>query len=174
MINKGLVSTRALPKINPLRGFGPEQNGLVDTETAPVSAGVTIKSGQVISLDASGEWILGCPTGKVPYFAQQDSADGDVTSSGLLTGLSCSGDYVIETGYIEDLSTNKTANENTYALDVEVTADAANPGSIKVAGTGDAVLGKVARQAGYIDAFEDATDKKVVVIRTLYTGLLAL
>jgi hypothetical protein len=70
--------------------------------SAPVGAGVTILSGQVIYLDANGNWQLATATlanGRTPYMAYHDSADFDVLSSGLLLGLSCAGQYVFNTGY---------------------------------------------------------------------------
>jgi hypothetical protein len=64
--------------------------------SAPVTSGVTILSGQLISLTA-GAWVLGCLAGCEPFIAFADSTDTDVQSSGLLLGLSCAGQYKIET-----------------------------------------------------------------------------
>jgi len=97
-------SRRALSRVNVLRGYyGNEPYAL--TTTAPVNASnVDIKSGMVISLNSTGEWVKGCLTGVVPHIAYHDAfdpstglGDTDVASSGLLLGLSCAGDYEIET-----------------------------------------------------------------------------
>jgi hypothetical protein len=73
---------------------------------APVTAAVTILSGQMIYLTAANTWSLATDTlisngaaPAEPYIALQDSVDTDVLSSGLLLGLSCAGQYVFETGY---------------------------------------------------------------------------
>ena len=73
---------------------------------APVTAAVTILSGQMIYLTAANTWSLATDTlisngaaPAEPYIALQDSTDTDVLASGLLLGLSCAGQYVFETGY---------------------------------------------------------------------------
>jgi HNH endonuclease len=74
------------------------------TFSAPVTAGVTIQSGQVISL-TSGQWVLGCAAGKEPFIAFADSIDTDVASSGQLLGLSCAGQFEIETAFFDNTAT---------------------------------------------------------------------
>ena len=127
--------SRTKPRVNVLRGFhGNESLGL--TFSAAVTAGVTIKSGQVISLVA-GKWVLGAGWDKTPYIAYSDSTDTDVISSGKLLGLSCSGDYEIETAYIAT---------GTYNQDTPVKAAVgADVGSLTVAVHGDAIIGYCTR-----------------------------
>lgn len=89
---------RTKRRVYVLRGFdGCEPSTF--TRQAAVKDGVTVGSGQVISLDSNGEWILGAPAGKTPYIALSDSVDTDVNSSGLLPALSCAGKFEIETAY---------------------------------------------------------------------------
>lgn len=89
---------RTKRRVYVLRGFdGCEPSTY--THQAAVKEDVPIGSGQVISLDGNGEWILGAPAGKTPYIALSDSVDTDVNSSGLLPALSCAGKFEIETAY---------------------------------------------------------------------------
>lgn len=89
---------RSVPRVNVRRGYhGNETSGL--TRTAKPKAAEAIQSGQLISLDSNGEWVKGVAAGKEPFIAFHDQSDTDVQSSGLLLGLSCAGDYVIETGW---------------------------------------------------------------------------
>lgn len=89
---------RAKPRVRVRRGYtGNEPMQL--SRSAAIATSVVIFSGQVISLNSSSQWILGCPAGKVPYIAFADSVDTDVVSSGKLLGLSCAGKYEIETAY---------------------------------------------------------------------------
>jgi hypothetical protein len=92
---------RPTRRVYVLRGFnGCEPETF--TRTAPVASGVTVKSGNVISLD-DGEWVLGAAAGKVPYIALSDDNDTDVSASGLLPALSCAGQFEIETvSYVAD------------------------------------------------------------------------
>jgi hypothetical protein len=62
----------------------------------------------VISLDTNNEWVKGAPAGKMPYIAYHDQTDTDVKSSGLLLGLSCAGNFEIETGYFKSDDTFAT------------------------------------------------------------------
>ena len=94
---------RTAPRINILSGWwGNEPFGR--KRSAPVTANVAIQSGQVISL-TSGAWVLGCAAGKEPYIAFHDSTDTDVVSSGLLLGLSCAGQYEIQTAWFDNTQT---------------------------------------------------------------------
>ena len=89
---------RDVPKIRLVKGYtGNEPQSL--HRSAKPKDDENIRSGQLISLDDNGEWVKGCPKGKEPHFAFQDQTDTDVQSIGLLLGFSCSGDYVIETGW---------------------------------------------------------------------------
>jgi hypothetical protein len=91
---------RAFPRIIVLRNnWGNETSGI--STTAVPKTDEAIKSGMVISQDTNGEWVKGAAAGKCPYFAVQDQSDTDVLSCGKLTGLSCAGDYEIQTGYFD-------------------------------------------------------------------------
>jgi hypothetical protein len=120
---------RAVPRLRVRKGYeGNETRGL--QYSAPIGSGVTIFSGQVIYLDANGNWQLATSTlalGRTPYMAYSDSVDTDVLSSGLLLGLSCAGSYVFETGYYVRTDGNFAANE--LVLKVSNTV----PGSLTLA-----------------------------------------
>jgi len=93
---------RTAPRVNVLRGYwGNEPFGR--SFSAPITSGVTILSGQLISLNnLTGSWVLGVPANAEPFIAFADSTDTDVTSSGLLLGLSCAGQYEIETAWFDN------------------------------------------------------------------------
>lgn len=92
------TATRANPRLGVLRGFkGNEPQSL--SYSAKPKANEGILSGMLISLDSNGEWIKGVPAGKVPYVAYHDQADLTVSSIGLLLGLSCAGDYEVQTAF---------------------------------------------------------------------------
>jgi hypothetical protein len=96
-MNAGIYQ-RTKPRLNVLRGYnGNQTRGL--TYSAVPKSGEAILSGMLISLDSNNQWVKGVAAGKTPYFAWQDQSDTDVLSSGKLTGLSCAGDYELETGY---------------------------------------------------------------------------
>jgi len=88
--------------------------------SAPVTANVTIYSGQVISL-SSGSWILGCAAGLTPYIAFHDSTDPDVLSAGGLLGFSCSGNYTFETGWFTIATGAYNANDLPLVADTGTT-----------------------------------------------------
>jgi hypothetical protein len=77
-------------------------------------------------LGPNGTWLLGCPKGQVPYFAYTDGAAFDVVGSGRLLGLSCAGDYVLQTGYF---------TTGVYANGTPLVADPVTPGNV-TAGAG--------------------------------------
>lgn len=87
--------TRPTRRVYVLRGFnGCEPETF--TRTAAITDGVTVRSGDVVSL-TDGKWVLGATKGKVPYIALSDGTDTDVNASGLLPALSCAGQFEIET-----------------------------------------------------------------------------
>jgi hypothetical protein len=102
---------RAKPRLNVLRGWsGNEPHSL--THSAKPKSGETIYSGQLMIINSDGEWEKATATngvGKIPYFAYSDAIwvnskltlDTDVASSGLLLGLSCLGDFEIQTAYFD-------------------------------------------------------------------------
>ena len=97
------IYQRIAPRVNVLNGYWGNEP-FSRKFSAPVTSGVTIRSGQVISL-TSGAWVLGCSAGKEPFIAFHDSTDTDVTSSGKLLGLSCAGQYEIETQWFDNTAT---------------------------------------------------------------------
>lgn len=97
------IYQRVAPRVNVLSGYWGNEP-FMRKHAAPVTSGTTILSGQLISL-TSGAWVLGCTAGKEPYIAWHDSSDTDVTSSGKLLGLSCSGQYTIETPWFDNTQT---------------------------------------------------------------------
>lgn len=127
-------------RVHVLRGFnGCEPDSF--TKSRPVANGETIYSGQVMSLNSSGEWVLGQDTpGKTCYIALSNHDDTDVKASGKLPGLSCAGQFEIETPWYDDV--------DTYVEDTtKVVADSVELGSIGTDGgaTVDTIIGKVTR-----------------------------
>jgi hypothetical protein len=118
-MNIGTVQ-RAKPELAVLRGFDPNEP-VTGQRSLPVKAGVTIKSGQIISAKFDGttartEWVLGKDAGAaLCYVALKDSTAFDVVASDLLVGLPCSGKFVLETAFYKA--------GDTYTNDVYLTAD---------------------------------------------------
>lgn len=128
---------RAKPRLNILRGFAGNEPQSI-TFSAEPTVGADIKSGQLIVIDpATGKWVK-CDSalhaGLVPYFAFQDQSDTDVTSSGLLLGISCLGEFELQTAYFD--STDVWAHGNPV-----------------VKGTG-ALVGSVDKGASFLAAVE--------------------
>ncbi len=129
---------RTLPRLRVLRGWDPN-NPSTRTAKAPIADGVTIKSGQVISLQWGGggyeEWNLGVvATSDIPHFAVQDSDDFDVVGSGLLTGLSSLDNIELQTPYFHASPSPAYGNHGMLKAD-GVT------GSVTSASAGDTILG---------------------------------
>jgi len=97
------IYQRSAPRVGIPRGYWGNEP-YARTYSAPVTSGVTIQSGQVISLTADA-WVLGCAAGKEPFIAFHDSVDTDVVSAGQLVGLSCAGQFEIETGWFDGTQT---------------------------------------------------------------------
>lgn len=98
---------RSKPRINVLRGFAGNTPQSI-THTAQPKTGEDIKSGQLIVLDDNGQWVKcdsAAHANRVPFFAFADQTDTDVVSSGLLMGLSCSGDFIIQTPFFDATDT---------------------------------------------------------------------
>lgn len=130
-------------KMQQLKGHAPTQPiGL--QHRAPVAEVDGILSGQAMVHDASGEWVL-AQSGvgnsaenailTTVYFPLSDSFDHDVQAAGALPGLSSSGDYELQIAYF-DTGTN-------FEIGTELAVSDANPGNLKVAGSGDIVVGKI-------------------------------
>jgi hypothetical protein len=103
MPRSGLANTRTKPRVTVLRGFDPNAP-MTLTQSLPVKSGQTILSGQLVSSswDSSVNqhaWSLGPGSNATPYIALQDGADQDVSEAGKLTGLSCAGQFEIQTAY---------------------------------------------------------------------------
>ena len=92
----------------------------------------------IISLDDNGQWVKGVPAGKEPFFAYSDQTATDVQSSGLLQGLSCSGQFTLETGYLVDGS---------YVTGTPIKASTSSLGSIEetTLDAGDDIIGFASR-----------------------------
>src|SRR4051812_15033914 len=107
---------RTKPRINVKRGFVGNEPQSLTLSAPPRDGDGTIKSGMLISLDTNGKWIpsilVGSSAGtsvggvafgpdaanSLSYFAFSDDTDTDVKSSGLLLGLSCAGEFELQTG----------------------------------------------------------------------------
>lgn len=148
--------TRAKALMTVERGSDP--NGAMNRETvAPVANGVVIKSGQLMSLsfnvdgDGLEKWILGwdpvAQPNAVPFFSKYDSDDTMVSSSGLLSGLSCADNYELTTAYYTP--------DASLLHGVYLVSDTGTPGNVKWIGNapaaGTMVLGKVAKYNGAHD-----------------------
>jgi len=175
---------RSKPRVEVLRGYNPNEPHTL-TQSHPVKADVTIRSGMVISLQwVSGnnryEWIVGGQDNKMTYIALQDwdqsqtgglgafGYDPDVIEAGKLTGLSCAGQFEIQTAYIADAQT--------WTMDAAVTYDSTT-GNIKIANEGtDQVIGRVTRPFGQSGAVNlagtnsSASNLNVVVFTTGFTS----
>lgn len=145
MPRSGLVNTRLKPRVTVLRGFDPNAP-MTLTQSLPAYTGVSsstgIYSGQLISSawdSAKNQhcWVLGM-TGSVntPYIALQDIADQDVAEAGKLTGLSCAGQFEIQTAYY----TGANIAVGSIVVPSSTTGSIA-PSS----GTGQLILGSITR-----------------------------
>lgn len=98
---------RTKPRLNILRGFAGNEPQSI-THSAKPKANEAILSGMLICLDGNGEWVK-CDSasmgGDVPYFAYHDQSDTDVQSSGLLMGISCLGEFELQTAYFDSTDT---------------------------------------------------------------------
>jgi hypothetical protein len=159
---------RTKPRVVVLRGYDP-QEPTTNTASHPVKPAVTIKSGQVISLEwvparSRYEWVLGCSGNAIAHIALQDSSDYDVIEAGKLTGLSCLGQFVIQTPHY------KEADAALFVQDTPVTYDGLT-GDIKVTAleSGEPIIGFVSRVHGPQDLTgvdSTAPSPKVVIFDT--------
>lgn len=182
---------RTKARVEVLRGYNPNEPQTL-TQSHPVASGVTIRSGQVIYLRWNAgadryEWRLGCEAGKTPYIALQDwdqsqeaglgayGYDPDTVEAGKLTGLSCAGQFEIQTPYF-------LAGQN-YPVDLPLTfvpndgADAVDSGSgalgeLRPAANGDTVVGYISRARGQNSPGDlsginsNVTEKSVITFTT--------
>lgn len=171
---------RSKPRVEVLRGYNPNEPHTL-TQSHPVKAAVVIRSGMVISLEWVSannryEWVKGGQDNKMAYIALQDwdqsqtaglgafGYDPDVIEAGKLTGLSCAGQFEIQTAYIAD--------SQTWTMDAPVSYDGTT-GNLKVAtASTDQVIGRVTRPSGQSGATNlartnsSASNLNVVVFTT--------
>lgn len=125
---------RTKPRINVKRGLAGNEPQSLTLAAAPATFDGTIKSGMLIVLNGSGKWVPSTSSdtkNTAPYFAYSDDSDTDVKSSQRLLGLSCLGDFEIQTGYFDD---------DTYNVGDPVVKSATS--------------GQVAKGASYLSAVE--------------------
>lgn len=119
-MNANTVYYRNAPRINVLRGYYGNENFAL-SGVAPVDSSVTSGpfSGQVMFINASGNWVLASsavtPKGQCPYLAMADATDSDVVSAGKLLGLSCAGQYDVQTPYFDITQTYARGTALTYS-----------------------------------------------------------
>lgn len=130
-------------RVHVLRGF----NGCdpqTFTKSREVASGEQIFSGQIMSLNTSGKWVKGqSSAGKTCYIALSNFDDTDVRASNKLPGLSCSGEFEIETPWY--VSSGSTYQEDLTRL---IAAGAGDEGNVvDDGGTGDVdtIIGKVTK-----------------------------
>jgi hypothetical protein len=158
---------RLYPKVEVLRGFNPNEPHqfsraipvAIDTtgsqqSNANYGKNILIYSGQVISQSWNSvlgayEWVLGWTAG-IPYIALQDSFQEDVLEAGNLVGLSCAGQFEIETAFWSDGSGGlQTGGGAAFVVDAILSPDGTS-GYIQVGtiGSGDPIIGYVTRNHG--------------------------
>lgn len=175
---------RSKPRVQVLRGWDPMNPATLTTTAAP---GETIMSGQLVSKvwDTDHyEFVPGNAAGVVPYIAWSDSADMDVVESGTLIGLSCAGNFEIQTGYFDLLTAGGAAhiyNEGT-PLTWAVTGTNSVDGNVRPAlVAGEPIIGYVTRIQGpkslvdeanaiWEDSSVTAANSKVIVFQTSFAG----
>jgi len=150
---------RQYPRVEVLRGFNPNEPHQL-SQAFPVADGVSVLSGQVISLVADSayegghKWVLGWTAG-IPYIAINDwipsvgqGSDADVMEAGKLVGLSSAGQFEIQTPFwassADVLQASAAAGD--FAVDTPV-GPAGTTGSIKktTVGSGVPIIGYVTR-----------------------------
>jgi hypothetical protein len=173
MPRSGLINTRTSAqkaRVVVLRGFDPNAPTTL-TQSLPVPSGSTIYSGQVISpvwtaAVGSHAWTLGM-TGGTPYIALQDSADEDVNEAGKLTGLSCAGQFEIQTSFYQGSDSGLTLGAILTAGATNGNVLLATPGTTSALGS--TIVGFVSRvpfaPAGTVSATYGGVD-----ITASYTG----
>lgn len=172
---------RSKPIVRVLRGFDP-MNPMHLSETAPIASGVPIGSGELIALRWNSglnryEWNkfnATTDTDSTPYISMQDSVQGDVKESLGLTGLSCAGDYEIQTPFFEP--------SLVYNVDVKLVGSATD-GLLKAynSGTDSAkkIIGRVSRIRGikqlnsatvHEDSSTSAANSGVIIFQTTWSS----
>ena len=176
---------RQKPRLEVIRGYDPNEPTTF-TAAVPVTAGETIISGQLISqvynnVEDRYEWALGVyfdsditnefDIGDVDpqtdnnklnqvFVALQDSTDEDVLSAGNLVGLSCAGQFELESAFFAPTVSNSA---QIYNVDVPITPCGNDQGLTAADGTlkgffrpttyksGEPIIGIVTRNRGLKD-----------------------
>lgn len=146
---------RTKPRLRVIKGY-VGQNSNQRQEVAPVASGMAIMSGMLISKlwstdNSRYEWVLGLVSGAIPYIALQDYTDADVLAAGGLTGLSCAGQFTLESAYFVEGTTANWVDNAAVSAYANDDATAANRGKLKLAASGDPILGTVIRQHADLD-----------------------
>lgn len=171
------IATRALPRLEVLRGLD-FTSPKMQSAAYRVKSGVTIRSGQIISPswnaeDSVFEWVLGIDlTAPDAYLAWDDSDDPDVVSAGALAGLSCSGQFEVQSAYF----TGDSFSKGDYV--VPIATGAVGAGSFEVVeslytggATAKPVVGRLTRvpngsTGSAVDGVTDADTNTSLVWRT--------
>lgn len=161
---------RAKVRLQVLIGFNPTEPVKLSSLAAPAT-NVSIKSGQALVKDSSGNFVLATEadnaTQKSVYIALHDSDDMDVQASGKLVGLDCSDTFEVQTGYF-------TPADQVWALDDAVTV--ANGGLFAKAASGDLIVGRITAIGAGGAALTSggltpsASDTKVIQFKTTHSG----
>ena len=96
--------TRTRPRLNVLRGYPGNETTALSRSLSPT---VAIKSGQAVTDNGSGGWVLATnahAVGKV-FIAYHDSTDPDVISCNKLLAFQVIGSFELETGYCDQTKT---------------------------------------------------------------------
>ena len=136
---------RVKPRLVVRRGYAGNETSAL-SRSLPPKSGESIKSGQLVTPDGNGEWVVAgniAAAGKV-YIAYHDQADPDVISCNKLLAFDLNGDYEFETGYYNDDGTPANIADGA-AL---VCGKSAGKGSVAVSGTGTATAN--AAVLGYV------------------------
>jgi hypothetical protein len=122
------------------------------------------------------EWTKGLVAGAEPFIALEDALEKSVRASSRLPGLSCSGQFTLQTGYYDSVVAPTGVTDGAY---VSAYANGhAQAGEVKIAATGDRIIGQVTdgHHAGLADQSavnSNAVDCKVITFITTFAGAVA-
>jgi hypothetical protein len=136
---------RVKPRLVVRRGYAGNETSAL-SRSLPPKAGEGIKSGQLVTPDANGAWVVAgniAAAGKV-YIAYHDQADPDVISCNRLLAFDLNGDYEFETGYYHDDGTPANIADGATL----VCGKGAGKGHVAVSGTSTAT--SAAAVIGYV------------------------
>ncbi len=148
----------------------------------PTNTATQVRSGMVISKVWNGtlsryEWTKGLATGAEPFIALEDALEKSVRASSQLPGLSCSGQFTIQSGYFDSVgNTSGGVSDGVYLSAFANTH--AQAGELKIAATGERIVGEVTdnHHAGLADQTavnSNAVVCTVVTFNTMFTGGVA-